>query len=70
MKMLNKIIYRAVAGFIMSTKNRLFKNNLFVPYQKALKLGLSVNEIIFPAPKTETLTTAVFLSFSKFSLDI
>ncbi len=46
------IFYNFYLGTLISLpKNRAFKNNLLVPYQAPLKLGLSANNIALPLPK-------------------
>ena len=42
--------YLAAELFMIEPKNIAFINNLLVPYQKALKFGLSTKEMALPRP--------------------
>jgi hypothetical protein len=47
---------------IFEPKKIAFKNSLFVPYQNALKLGLSTKAITFPPPYAVATTAGEFFN--------
>jgi hypothetical protein len=55
---------------MLSPKNKALKNNLLVPIQVPLKLGLSIKLMIRPCPTGDKNTLLLCLTFSKLSAEI